>query len=88
MPGAPDRAVEVLSPRDRSLDRTEKARASLALGTRLVWISNSQARTAFTYRRTGTPAAIGPDDLLTAKEILLGCAIGVAATFPRTHPRP
>jgi Uma2 family endonuclease len=48
-PGAPDLAVEVLSPNDRTGEVEEKIEAWLAKGTHAVWIVDPKLQTVTTY---------------------------------------
>lgn len=56
-PGAPDLAVEAVSPNDRFAEVEEKEADWLAAGTRLVLIANPQARTV-TVRASANEARI------------------------------
>lgn len=47
---APDLAVEVLSPDDRSRDVLDKVGEYLQAGVRLVWVIDPKRRAAATYR--------------------------------------
>ena len=49
-PGAPDLAVEVLSPDDRAGEVLEKVRDWLAAGTRSVWVVDPRTRTVTVHR--------------------------------------
>jgi Uma2 family endonuclease len=48
--GAPDLAVEVVSPSDRLADVLEKVEECLTYGTRLVWVIDPEARKAIVFR--------------------------------------
>src|SRR4030095_2647233 len=49
-PGAPDLALEVLSPGDSYTEVEEKVREYLAAGTKAVWIVDPKGRTITVYR--------------------------------------
>jgi Uma2 family endonuclease len=49
-PGAPDLAVEVLSPNDRTGEVDEKIEAWLAAGTEVVWVADPKLRTVTIYQ--------------------------------------
>jgi Uma2 family endonuclease len=66
IPGAPDLAVEILSPTD-TLQATEaKARMYLRAGAKLVLIMTPGDQTIRAYRPEGEVAVLGPDDELDA----------------------
>jgi Uma2 family endonuclease len=68
-PGAPDLAVEVVSPSDRTGDVNEKIDAWLAAGCVAVWVINPQLETVTVYRsRTNI-------EIKTAGEVLDGGAV-------------
>nr|MBA2340866.1 Uma2 family endonuclease [Pyrinomonadaceae bacterium] len=52
VPGAPDLAVEVISPNDKLTEIEEKVAEWLHYGTRLVWIVNPKRRTVTDYQRS------------------------------------
>ncbi len=68
-PGAPDLAVEVVSPNDRDRELREKVSDWLRAGTQMVVVIDPDQRTAMVYR--------APDDicLLTAGDVLDGGAV-------------
>ena len=49
-PGAPDLAVEVLSPNDKRGEVDEKIESWLAAGVRLLWVVDPQLRNVTSYR--------------------------------------
>lgn len=51
--GAPDLAVEVVSPNDRISEVQQKIREYLAAGTRLVWVIDPQSETVTAYHPSG-----------------------------------
>jgi Uma2 family endonuclease len=72
--GAPDLAVEVLSPSDNPVDVQQKVRDYLEAGARLVWVIAPAARTATIYRADGSARLDGDD-------VLPGLAIPLAELF-------
>jgi Uma2 family endonuclease len=70
--GAPDLAVEVLSPDEGSAAVQDKVAEYLAAGVPLVWVLDT-AREAATVHRPGQPARVlGPEAVLTGEEVLPG----------------
>lgn len=80
-PGAPDLAVEVVSPHDRAEDVQDKARGYLAAGTRLVWGLWPKRRSVTTYAPNGVVRELGPDDELDGGDMLPGFRARVNALF-------
>ena len=63
-PGAPDLAVEVLSPGDTYNEVEEKVEDWLAAGARAVWVVNPKRRAVSVYRpATGVTRLSGADEL-------------------------
>ena len=54
-PGAPDLAVEVVSPGNTRAEMNEKIKEYLAAGTRLIWIIQPKQRTITLYRANTEP---------------------------------
>ena len=71
-PGAPDLAVEVLSPSDRFAEVLEKVQDYLSAGTRRVWVIDPGARTATIFRPGGIPETVGPDGGLSGEDVVPG----------------
>ena len=81
-PGAPDLAVEVLSPDDRTGEVGEKIRAWLTAGAKEVWIVNSQLQSV-TIHRSATDMrvyAVG-ENLVGDEQLLPGFSCTVAEIF-------
>lgn len=76
-PGAPDLAVEVVSPGDTAAEVEEKAHCWLAHGTVLVWVVSPAKQTVTAYRAADVRVLHAADDL-TADDLLPGfrCAVG------------
>ncbi|MDR7390753.1 MAG: Uma2 family endonuclease [Armatimonadota bacterium] len=80
--GAPDLAVEVLSPSDDPVDVQQKVRDWLEGGSRLVWIVAPRARTATVYRPDGSARWLREDDVLEGEGVLPGLRIPLADLLP------
>jgi Uma2 family endonuclease len=79
--GAPDLAVEVLSPSD-SITRTEdKIALYLTHGTRLVWLVNTTHRWVRAYRQPGEFELIKPGRFLTGNSVLPGFRFSLNRLF-------
>lgn len=69
---APDLAVEVLSPDDRSRDVLDKVGEYLQAGVRLVWVIDPRQRTAAVHRSLTEVRRLGPDDVLDGEDVVPG----------------
>jgi Uma2 family endonuclease len=69
--GAPDLAVEVVSPNDRYGDVDEKVADWLAHGTRLVLVVNPRPRTVGVHRPDAPVRTLGEDDTLDGGDVVL-----------------
>jgi Uma2 family endonuclease len=86
--GAPDLAVEILSPTD-SLKATErKALMYLRAGASVVWILNPLDTSARVYRKDGTVQLLGPLDEIDAEPVLPGFRFPVWKLFGAQPPTP
>jgi Uma2 family endonuclease len=79
--GAPDLAVEVLSPGDRAGEVRAKVQVWLEAGCKAVWVVDPAKRTVTVYRPDGTAACLGPTDELTAENTLPGFSLRVEEIF-------
>lgn len=79
--GAPDLAVEVLSPSDNPVDVQQKVRDYLDAGARLVWVLAPQARSATVYRPDGSARLLREQDAFDGENVLPGLAIPLAGLF-------
>lgn len=70
--GAPDLAVEVLSPNDRPGEVLTKVGDWLEAGARLVWIIDPARRVARVYRADGSDAVVREDEALVGEDVLPG----------------
>lgn len=80
-PGAPDLAVEVLSPGDRMEEVEEKVDEYFAAGTHVVWAVSPRRKTVRVYRRDGTSMTLRVSDTLDGGEVLAGFTCKVAELF-------
>lgn len=76
--GAPDLAVEVVSPGDADDAVHDKVRDWLAAGSALVWVVYATARRLVVHRADGSAQALGPDDEVDGGEVLPGFRMKVA----------
>lgn len=80
-PGAPDLAVEVMSPDDTLSKTDEKAKTWLAFGTRMVWVVNPKRRTVSVYRTATETVALNEGDALDGQDVVRGFRCQVAEIF-------
>jgi Uma2 family endonuclease len=79
--GAPDLAVEVVSPTDRAGELLAKIQDWLAAGCRVVWLVDPTSRTITVYRGSGGTAVLTVGDELTDDDVLGGFRLPVAEVF-------
>lgn len=80
--GAPDLAVEVLSPGDKLKHTDKKAKLYLKYGARLVWNFNPKTKTVAQYRAgSADPETFGIDDTLNGGDVLPGFTLPPTAVF-------
>ncbi len=77
-PGAPDLAVEVVSPGDRHGEVDDKVRMWLDAGTAMVWVINPKWRNVTVYRSPTEIRTLTENDSLDGEDIVPGfrCAVG------------
>jgi len=80
-PGAPDLAVEVLSPDDRLGEVTQKTQAWLTAGVKLLWIVNPKLRTVTVYRSEPDVTVKVDGEELDGGEVVRGFRCTVADIF-------
>lgn len=76
-PGAPDFAIEVVSPGDRYSEVHAKALDWIEAGCRLLLVVDPDSRRVTAYRR-GREASHGPDDVVECSDVVPGFAPRVA----------
>lgn len=79
--GAPDLAIEILSPSNRPSLIRGKVADYLAAGCRLVWVVDPKRKSVTAYRGLLAPVLLGADDTLDGGDVLPGLRIHVAAIF-------
>ena len=81
--GAPDLAVEVLSPSNRPAEIHAKVADYLAAGSTLVWIIDPQHEIVWVYRKLLEPRRVGIDGILDGEDVLPGFTVEVAKLLAR-----
>ncbi|HEX4824925.1 MAG TPA: Uma2 family endonuclease [Candidatus Polarisedimenticolaceae bacterium] len=81
IPGAPDLAVEVLSPTNRRGEILIKVAEYLHANGRLVWVIDPRRRLATTYRSLDPPRLIAADGALEGEDVLPGFSVPLASLF-------
>jgi Uma2 family endonuclease len=79
--GAPDLAVEVLSPDDRPKEVAQKVDDYLTAGAQLVWVVNPRRRTVIVHRPMSAAVTLKSTDALTGDEVIRGFRCKVAEIF-------
>jgi len=80
-PGAPDLAVEVISPGDSYTEVEEKVEEYLNAGVRAVWVVNPRRRTITIYRSLTDITILTENDTLDGGDIIPGFSCRVAEVF-------
>lgn len=80
--GAPDFAVEILSPDDRMSDALAKVRFYLEHGVRLVWLIDPRTRIVLVWSAWGTPEQVVEDGMLDGRDVLPGFSTPVRDILP------
>ena len=75
---APDLVVEVLSPDDRPGEVLAKVADWLTAGCRLVWVIDSERRSARVYRADGCETLIGAGEALDGEDVVPGFSCPLA----------
>ena len=84
-PGAPDLAVEVISPSDTLYEVEEKIEEYLEAGVKLVWIVNPKKRTVTIYQPNAQPQTLTEADTLDGREVVPGFQYSLARLFARSR---
>jgi Uma2 family endonuclease len=82
-PGAPDLAVEVVSPSDRATELLSKVQNWLEAGCRAVWVIDPLQRTVSIYRTDKPMAILHASDVLSGDDVVPGFSVPVAEIFAR-----
>jgi len=79
--GAPDLAVEVVSPNDSRREVAEKVAEYLAAGARAVWVIDPRPQTVTVHAPDRDPETLGRKDILQGDPYLPGLRLRVADLF-------
>jgi Uma2 family endonuclease len=79
--GAPDLAVEVVSPDDKAEEVDEKVLDYLEAGTRLVWVVQPRTKTITVYRSLDQVRVLTQRDMLDGADVVPGFAVPVKEIF-------
>jgi Uma2 family endonuclease len=79
--GAPDLAVEVVSPNDKASEVRDKVQTWLRFGTRLVWLLAAKTRTVTVYRLDGSTQVLTINEILDGEDVVPGFQIPVSRLF-------
>lgn len=80
-PGAPDLAIEVISPHDNYTEVEEKVSDYLAAGARMVVVVNPRQRTLTVHRSLRDIRVLQEGDTLDAGDVVAGWQLAVAELF-------
>lgn len=80
-PGAPDFAIEVISPDDTSHEVQEKVTEWLVAGTQVVVVLDPRRKTATVHRGGDDVVTLSVSDALTVPDILPGWSVALSAIF-------
>lgn len=80
-PGAPDLAVEVVSPNDSYRDLHEKVLGWLRAGARMAIVADPASRTVTVYRPGGEAEVLTADDTLDGDDVVPGWRVLVGEFF-------
>jgi Uma2 family endonuclease len=80
-PGAPDLAIEVLSPSDTTSAVEEKVTAWLSSGAMAVWVVDPKRRTATVHQAGSRPRTFAEDETLDGDPIVPGFRLPVREIF-------
>jgi len=79
--GAPDLAVEVVSPDDTADAIEDKVIEYLDAGTQLVWVVHPRTRTVTVYRSLKNVRVLTRDEMLDGDDVLPGFTVPVKELF-------
>jgi len=79
--GAPDLAVEIISPTDRPGEVKAKAKDWLEAGCRIVWLVDPETRTVAVYRGRAKAVVLRESDTLSGGDVLPGFSLAVSEIF-------
>jgi len=79
--GAPDLAIEIISPSNAPSQITEKVGEYLAAGSRLVWVLDTERRVAYVERPGIARRTIAADGQLEGEDVVPGFSYSLRALF-------
>ena len=79
--GAPDLAVEIVTPSNSPEDVRAKVADYLAAGTRRVWVVNIEVRSVTVYEALLSPRLLREGDVLDAGDVVPGFSVRVGDIF-------
>ena len=79
--GAPDLAVEILSPHDRATDVLDKVHRWLDAGCLIVWVVDPERRTVTVYEAPDRAVTLAEEGELSGGDLLPGLRLPVAEVF-------
>lgn len=79
--GAPDIAVEVVSPSDTAAEMARKVAEYLAAGSQRVWVVYPTVRQVLVHRADGSVLSYGGGDVITDEELLPGFSLPLSEIF-------
>lgn len=82
-PGAPDLAVEVLSPDDTATEVMDKVDQWLEAGCRAVWVADARRKTITVYRTDAPPKVHHAGETLSGGDVVPGFELRVDDAFAR-----
>lgn len=80
-PGAPDLAVEVISPGNTQREIEEKTSEYLRAGARVVWVINPKRRTVTVHRADRAPETLTEANMLEGADVVPGFQYDIARLF-------
>jgi Uma2 family endonuclease len=80
-PGAPDLAVEIVSPGDLDAEVQGKVKDYLDHGARVVWVIRPKLRTVTVHLPDGTSRVLKVGDTLTSEDLLPGFSLPLGELF-------
>lgn len=80
-PGAPDLAVEIISPHDVYAEVEDKVKEFLEAGTRIVWLINPRRKSITIFRADNSITALRTTDTLSGEDVIPGFSLPVTEVF-------
>lgn len=81
-PGAPDLAIEVISPNDTYTEVQDKVLTWLEAGARMVVVLNPRRRTVTVYRSRTDIIVLTEEDMLDGQDVVPGWTLPIKDLFP------